>query len=248
MKGWMWLSYFCLLATVETCFWCPEFSTTAPKNLECDQEPDDLMTPNLLTHARFYLLGWDCYWWIWYLLKRAERDLSSAVSSVAIYYVNKCKTLTERTMNGPWKRLQKPKQRKGKFLLWGKPPPAPVRETGPWWGGLFSPSFSHSLFLNSGPTSNPRPPPPPSAVTSPTASGIPAPGCLYICKNVQDQTSFSGVIRGVILVADSVNKGKYSALAGAPDCSLTRCGLCWLFAVSTDNPRVSVIEEVQIPH
>lgn len=32
-----------------------------------------------------------------------------------------------------------------------------------------------------------------------------------------------------------------------PDCLLTRRGLHGLFALSTDNPRVSVIEEVQIP-
>lgn len=64
------------------------------------------------------------------------------------------------------------------------------------------------------------------------------------------QHSFTGLITAIKPVADlwkTLLTKPEICCVWVPDCLLTRCGLYGLFALSTDNPRVSVIEEVQIP-
>lgn len=182
---------------------------------------------------------------IWYLSGRAERDPSSSVSSVAIYYVNRCKTLAGLAMNGPWKRLQKPKQSEGKISLRGKTPPAPVRRRGGrvhqrWLLSLsLPPSLSGwcSLFPQQLTHLSPGLAPELLSCLSPCFLLISARvmsharprswQCQPICKKYQqDQTPFPGAITAVILVAVSVNKEKYSAalehlIAGSQDVACT---------------------------
>lgn len=114
---------------------------------------------------------------------------------------------------------------KEKILLWGKPPPAPVRRRGGFWGRdilslpLCLAGARWWSSLNSGPTSNPGLPPSTSLPKRPLLTHIvPRTAsvwkCQYVWKIEQDQRPFPGVITAVILAAVSVNKEKYSAALG----------------------------------
>lgn len=130
-------------------------------------------------------------------------------------------------MNGLWKCLRKSKQRKGKVLLWGKPPPAPVRRPGSFWCSESLPTLDslapylpgwRSLVIFPQQLTHLYPRFAPKLVScflllaeTGEAAHHPVWKCHYLCKIEQDQTLFPGVITAVILVAVSVNKEKYSA-------------------------------------